>query len=779
MKKKILVSSILIFVVICFATIKIFFSEYCVNPKIIKAAKDLNYIHLKTCFSKGNMEHNIKKILIKHPTLYEFARKIKKKYYSGTTKDLLNIEFSKIQIDNKKKYINVKGLLSSNATGKKYFDEKESYIENSTWLRSHGGNWNTHYSSSDLISKKNIKRLKLLWKNESIAQSKLEKDWIQNIEVNPIVINKKIIYVTADWKIIALNALSGKKIWQIQSIFQPARRGLVAYADQKNNKEYLFLPISGKIFKVDAITGKIIKSFGNKGSVNSLTSIAPMIYKDNLVVGSIYRAIEVFDLNTGEEKFSVSLHNNRNFSGAAPWGGVALDETKGLVFIVTGNPMPALYGVNRPGDNKNSSSIIAIDLKSKKVLWTFQDVSHDLWDYDIASPPIIHNLKIDNKLFEVVITLTKTGNVLVLERNSGKPIFDLRYKKAPKSDVPNEIVSNYQLDLEKPEKFSKIQYGKGDYNQLPKNKIKEIEKLLINSKFGWFEPPSFNKDLIMFGLHGGAQWPGAALDPINHELYIPTNNVPWKLRPYLQSMETSSPRFLKDKSALNLYYNKCASCHGKKRNGIFQKKGEKITKYIPSLIGLVGDESFRVFEKKYFTEKFYKSHGHKFLNNKDFNKLNNLFKEWDQKLNKHKLIRVESNSAWSQFLTSDDLPASNPPWGYIAKIDLKTGKIVWKKPVGKKIIDNKLVETGSSIFGGVALNKNGILFVTGTDDNFIYALDSKTGNILWEYKMKASGSAPPTIYKINGKEYLSVISSGGQYHNYKNKDSTMYTFSLN
>jgi len=777
--KKILASSILIFLVICFIAVKIFFSDICANTKIINAAKDLNYIHLKPCFSKGNMEHNIKKNLINHPTLYEFARKIKKKYYSGTSNDLLNLKIPKVQIDSKKDYIHVKGLLSSNAPGTTYFDEKESYVEHSTWLRSHGGNWNTHYSSSNLINKKNIKKLKLLWKNESIEQSKLEKDWLGNVEVNPIVINKKIIYVTADWKIVALNALSGKKIWEIQSIFQPGRRGIVAYIDQKNNQEYLFLPITGKIFKVDAITGKIIKSFGNNGSVDASTSIAPMIYKDNLVVGSISRAINVFDLNTGKEKFSVTLHKNRNFSGAAPWGGVALDETKGLVFIVTGNPMPALYGVNRPGDNKNSSSIIAIDLESKKILWTFQDVSHDLWDYDIASPPIIHNLKIDNKLFEVVIALTKTGNVLMLERNTGKPIFDLRYKRAPKSDVPNEIVSNYQLNLEKPEKFSKIQYGKNDYDKLPDAKIKEIEKLLSNSKFGWFEPPSFNKDLIAFGLHGGAQWPGAALDPINHQLYIPTNNVPWKLRPYLQSMESSNPKFLKDKSTLNLYYNKCSTCHGKTRNGIVKTSGEKITKYIPSLVGLVGDKPFRVFEKKYFNEKFYKSHGDTFLNDKDFNKLTNLFKEWDINLNKNKLIRVESNSAWSQFLTSDDLPASNPPWGYIAKIDLKTGKLVWKKPIGKKLINNRLVETGSSIFGGVALNKNRMLFVTGTDDNFIYVLDSKTGDILWEYKMKASGSAPPTIYKINGKEYLSVISSGGQYHNYKNKDSTIYTFSLN
>ena len=115
----------------------------------------------------------------------------------------------------------------------------------------------------------------------------------------------------------------------------------------------------------------------------------------------------------------------------------------------------------------------------------------------------------------------------------------------------------------------------------------------------------------------------------------------------------------------------------------------------------------------------------------------------------------------------------------IAKINLVDGKLIWKKPIGKKLVDNKWTETGSPIFGGVALNKNNILFVTGTDDNFIYALDSETGSILWSYEMEASGSAPPTIYEINGKEYVSVVSSGGQYHNYKNKGSTIYTFGIN
>ena len=124
------------------------------------------------------------------------------------------------------------------------------------------------------------------------------------------------------------------------------------------------------------------------------------------------------------------------------------------------------------------------------------------------------------------------------------------------------------------------------------------------------------------------------------------------------------------------------------------------------------------------------------------------------------------------------MPASNPPWGYISKINLSTGKLEWNKSIGKKLINNKWIENGSPIFGGVALNKGGILFVTGTSDNFVYAIDSASGENLWSYKMEASGSAPPILYEINGRQYLSIISTGGSYHDYKEKGSTLYTFGI-
>ena len=124
------------------------------------------------------------------------------------------------------------------------------------------------------------------------------------------------------------------------------------------------------------------------------------------------------------------------------------------------------------------------------------------------------------------------------------------------------------------------------------------------------------------------------------------------------------------------------------------------------------------------------------------------------------------------------MPASNPPWGYIAKLDLVTGKILFKSPVGYMNINGKREKIGTANYGGVALNSGGILFFSGTEDSLAYALDENNGEELWSYQMEAAGSAPPIIFNLNGKQYVSIVSSGGYFHNFKKKGSTIYTFTI-
>jgi quinoprotein glucose dehydrogenase len=530
------------------------------------------------------------------------------------------------------------------------------------------------------------------------------------------------------------------------------------------------------MYKINAQNGNIIKNFGKNSSIKVDTLVAPSIYKNQLIIINKSN-IEIFDKNTGSKLSKINYHDDKNFLNGNVWGGSALDKDKGIIFLATGNPFPTTYGVKRKGHNNRSNSVIAIDLINQKILWSFQETSHDLWNLDIPSPPILHNIKFDKGIIESVIVPTKAGNTLILERNSGKLVYGAYYKKVPMSDIPGEKNSPQQLYIKKPERFSKIEFDYQDFNKLSKDKQNEINEKIKNSKFGWYEPPSFNKDLITYGIHGGAQWQGAALDPINQYLYIPVNNVPWRLKLNMSSIESTIPNIPKEfKAAHNFYNSKCASCHGSFRNGKFDKDLDKLINDIPSLVGIIfKDKNYNT--KIFSTMNIEKIHKNNLLiTDQDVNNLKNYFYWWDKKIYEEKKIIINGDyRTISQFLTSDDLPASNPPWGYIAKLDIVTGKILYKSPIG--FIENNLI--GTTIFGGIAINGGNLIFANGTEDGKAYVLKADNGEILWTFQMEAAGSAPPTIFNIDNKQYVSFLATGGGYYSYKKKGSTLYTFSIN
>jgi len=656
-------------------------------------------------------------------------------------------------------------------------DIGQSLIENNTWHRSHGGNKNLKFNDSKInITTENISKLKLKWKLQTIKPNKIEKHWKQNIEINPVFIDDKIIFVSADLKIIAANARNGKIIWQIQCIDEPARRGMVLSVENIN--KYLFINIKNKLYKINIENGKLERKFGNEGYINtSGTLIAPVLLKNKIYITS-FADVYGYDITTGKKISKVSFHPpNRKFWGGIPWAGSALDENNGILYISTGNPRPALVGINRPGNNDNSNSLIAINLLENKILWKFQDVAHDLWDYDMASPPILTDLKINGKILEVVIATTKTGNVLIFERKSGKPLFDINYSRAPSSSVPGENSSPFQIDLKLPEKISKIEYSLNDISKLDSETKKFISEKLENSVYGWFKPPEIGKKTIVYGLHGGATWPGSAVDPKNNLLFTPVNEVPFYV---MIEGKTLSEEFPDVKDKAHIYYNQdCSSCHGKNRNGVFdpntQKEFEIIKNYIPSLIALSFEDSN--FEKIFDLNNLEKKHQNINFTSEKINNLKKYFVEWDNFLLEKDKIQLFYH--WSVFTDNNNRPASNPPWGKVISMDIKSGKIFWKKNIGR-LNDNEDSNsmTGTLNFGGVALSAGGVVFVTGTADGYVYALNSKNGDVLWQYKMNAAGSSPPILYEVDGKQHLSIVSTGGYYEEYDNKDSTIYTFAI-
>ena len=203
---------------------------------------------------------------------------------------------------------------------------------------------------------------------------------------------------------------------------------------------------------------------------------------------------------------------------------VATNIDRKIVYISTGNAGRFYEGTSRPGKNKYSNSVVAIDIKNKKLLWEFQEVEHDIWNFDIASPPILTSIKVKDKKIDVVVVPTKFGNTLVLDRLTGNNIYSYINKKVPLSNVPGEKTSFYQKIFQLPEPFSKQYFKKNDITDLSGERFDYVKNEIKDSTYGFFVPHSINKKNIIY--KGGAQWMGASVDNSKGIMYVPSNDIP-------------------------------------------------------------------------------------------------------------------------------------------------------------------------------------------------------------------------------------------------------------
>jgi quinoprotein glucose dehydrogenase len=413
-----------------------------------------------------------------------------------------------------------------------FTQSENAYSFNSAnWLRSHGNNYSDRFSNLKLINKNNAQNLSIAW--TFLA------DEMQDVQANP-VINDGIIYTPiSGGYLAAINGSSGELIWKSSQYGKfAARRGLIYWPGKNDNNGRIIFSNREKLISLDAKNGKEIKEFGNKGRVRTgLNVMTPVIYKGNIIIATWDHAIEAYDLITGKNKWKIKYKkkiNKRNGGvkynnkGANPWSGISLDNKRGLLFITTGNPHAYFDGTRRPGLNEFSNSIIAIDLNDKKILWDFQETSHDIWNHDISGIPILTKIKKNNNFIDVVVTPTKLSNTIILDILTGLPIFDFRLRRAPTSKIPGEKTSTYQPDLNLPEAFSKnIFQIKDIWSSDTKEKEKLLEKY-SNHNFGFFKTYELNKKNLQYNFHGGAEWMGGTVDQIKNIMYITSNNILWE-----------------------------------------------------------------------------------------------------------------------------------------------------------------------------------------------------------------------------------------------------------
>ena len=439
-------------------------------------------------------------------------------------------------------------------------------IDSIDWHRSHGGTASTRYSSLQQINRDNVKNLKVAWTYHS-------KDGRGYIQCNPIVVEGVMFAPTAGGHIVAVNAATGVELWRVRvprGAKLPAARGLTYWPGTPTDQSRILFSAGSNLMAHDPKTGSVIY----KVEAPEFT-VAPAIFKNTLLFAGFRKDAFGYDVRTGEHLWTFHTiplpgqfgHDtwDRPELGANCWGGISLDDQRGILYIATGSPKPDGNGARHRGSNLFSNCVVAIDALTGRRIWHFQEIAHDIWDLDIPSPPILVTIAPHGRKIDAVAVVTKMGNTLLLDRVTGKPIFPFRMRRAPTSTVPGERTEPYQPDVQLPEPFSRQVFTKDDITDISDDSRTFIEARLNFSNVGFFQPFEIGKPSIFYGLSGGAEWTGGSFDPSTGFLYVSANQLPTMLTlvPARQLLRQKRKRTAGQK----IFNRNCGTCHGKDRRG--------------------------------------------------------------------------------------------------------------------------------------------------------------------------------------------------------------------
>lgn len=650
------------------------------------------------------------------------------------------------------------------------------------WQRSHGNAQSSKFASHTQIAKTNVAQLEVAWVHQTGEDLGEPTKLGTTVQTNPVVVGDHL-YIGGPGLLRAIHAGTGREIWRLALPGPVARRGLAWEPNADFAKSRLFVPTSLGVVAVGASDGKVRTDFGDQGYVGGeLSLIAPLIQNGKLIIAIARPAVEAYDLKTGKLLWTTALFDKEakrgsTLYGGMPWAGMSGDAARAAVYVSTGNPRPQMIGTTRPGDNRNSCSVVAINTDTGAINWAFQEVAHDLWDLDVPSPPVLTTITRGGKRVDVVATVTKVGNTLLLDRDSGRPIFDYRLQRAPVSAIPGERTAAYQPALQWPEPFSKLVFEAGDITDLSDSARLTALRKTRDAKVGFFEPPVMGSKIVAYGLQGGAEWPGAAADPRIGLLFVPSNQLPWLVRARLQNNAITAESAAKVPGDA-LYQAACAACHQPLGEGLYETEREGDAHY-PVLHGITALRdratltALAEFERQHAAVKL-----PRLVTAADLATLYTYLHTLDETADRQRAFSIAG--FWQVLLDDQGRPGSKPPWGHLTAIDLNTGRQAWQVPFGAY---DQLQRKGRPVLGqrnhgGVMATASGLLFATGTVDNRIRAYDASNGRELWSYRLPAAGSAPPSTYMLDGVQYVVVVAGGGQHVEFSGRSDQLIAFRL-
>jgi len=433
------------------------------------------------------------------------------------------------------------------------------------WTYYGGDPGGSRYSPLTQINKSNVAELKAAWEyHTGDVSDGSDNRRKSEFETTPIVADGTMYLSTPFNRVVALDPETGREKWS----FDPkidlhagyseglVNRGVTLWIDAARgegdacHRRIFLATIDARLFALDAASGRACADFGAAGQIDLTRGIAnitrrgeyeetsaPAIAGDLVIVGSSIAdndrvdspsgVVRAFDARTGSLRWSWNpVPETITPTGAGnAWSTISVDNGRDLVIVPTTSPSPDYHGLKRPGDNKWADSVVALSAKTGEMVWGFQLVHHDLWDYDTAAQPVLAALRRDSDELPIVIAGNKTGNLYVLNRDTGAPVFGVEERPVPKSDAEGEEASPTQpFPLVPPPLVPQRLSADDAWGPTPEDRNAcrtAMEKLRSE---GIFTPPSVGGIIAFPGNLGGMNWSSGAFD-LRRQVFVTNVNV--------------------------------------------------------------------------------------------------------------------------------------------------------------------------------------------------------------------------------------------------------------
>lgn len=470
-----------------------------------------------------------------------------------------------------------------------------------SWRNYGGGPDQSKYVVAEDISKNTVNQLKVAWSYPTGDDRVYQ--W------NPIIVDTIMYVLAKNSSLVALHAVTGKEIWIHANLRGITGRGINYWESNDRKDRRLLFQMNNYLQAIDALTGKSILTFGDKGLVDLKRGMGrdpktvfraqastPGVVFENLILlgsspGENYVSspgyCRAFDVVTG--KLVWTFHTipqpgeygydtwpkdaYKYVGGANTWGEITVDEKRGIAFFPLGSPTFDYWGGDRIGSNLFGNCLLALDARTGKRIWHFQTVHHDLWDYDLAAAPQLITVNHNGEKIDAVAMASKNGFLFVFNRENGKPLWPIEERPVPKSDVPGEQTWPTQPFPTVVPPFARQKITSADLNPyfLSESERKEWKTRLDTVPTGLYVPLSMKRETFSIpGAVGGANWGSTASIPDKGIVFVRSIDHPsvyGKIIKRSPPTKEEAEASMKVSSAQTIYLSTCQACHGADRRG--------------------------------------------------------------------------------------------------------------------------------------------------------------------------------------------------------------------